>query len=175
MDLIARLDDALPAWQQTIQAFTEPMAAITEIAHQTTAKIQSGDHEGKGFGHRVVVAREMATEMEHPSARMEDLGEQYAAQLLDIDPGVRALIALASEPGRSEEDQQSAQEMFQSIKGLVDVSRQSAGSIQEFADSLRGPACTVQGSASGPAENSIRPAQRVGWASNFGRVESPHR
>jgi hypothetical protein len=84
----------MPGWQQTIEAFPEPMHEISDITKSATEKLHRGDREGKGFAYRVGVAREMAAEMDDSATQMKDLGEKYAAQLLEIDHGVRALMAL---------------------------------------------------------------------------------
>jgi hypothetical protein len=82
----------------------------------------------------------MAAEMDDSATQMKDLGEKYAAQLLEIDPGVRALIALGGESGRSEEDKQAVCLMSSSIKQLVENSRENTVAIKEFAESVKGPA-----------------------------------
>jgi hypothetical protein len=139
-DLIAQLEEAMPQWNDTIHAFPAQMMEITAITERATERLHQGDAQGKGFAFRVLVARDMAAEMADSAKEMERLGEDYASQLLAMDPGVRALISAAGEPDRTDEDKVAACEMFESLKELVSVSRENSRSVKGFADSLKGPA-----------------------------------
>ena len=59
---------------------------------------------GKGFAHRLLVARRLARELTEPTARISSFGQQFAAQLHDVDEGFRAII----ERGAAEVEQQPA-------------------------------------------------------------------
>ncbi|MEV0794909.1 toll/interleukin-1 receptor domain-containing protein [Kribbella sp. NPDC050459] len=139
-DLIAQLEEAIPKWLETIESLPLVTQEITEIIQRATDKLNAGNEEGKGFAYRVLVAREIAAEIAEPAERLKNLGERYAAQLLEMDPGVRAFISVSGEPERTEEERQSALEAFDSIVELVATSQDTRDSISGFADSVRGPA-----------------------------------
>ncbi|WP_433167168.1 TIR domain-containing protein [Kribbella sp. CA-247076] len=139
-DLIAQLEEAIPKWLETIESLPLVTQEITEIIQRATEKLNAGNEEGKGFAYRVLVAREIAAEIAEPAERLKNLGERYAAQLLEMDPGVRAFISVSGEPERTEEERQSALEAFDSIVELVATSQDTRDSISGFADSVRGPA-----------------------------------
>lgn len=139
-DLLARFEIALPSWQASIEGFSPLTLSIAESLRVATEKLKVGKSEGKTFGHKILVARDLAHEIDEPATRMRETGEAYAAHLLDIDPGVRALIDAAGQPNQGDDDRKAACAMFKNIRTLIDVSRTNAISIEGFVENMKGPA-----------------------------------
>jgi hypothetical protein len=136
-DLIADLEEAMPKWLATIEGFPAILQPIQELTTNATQRFHSEGQDG--FARRVLIAREFAQELDEPADALLLQGEQYASLLLDLDPGVRAMIALADEQ-TSEDDIQTACGMFESLRELISTSEQNEVSLREFIHSLRGPA-----------------------------------
>lgn len=136
VDLIAQLEVEAPKWSETIESFSPVMEEISAHTRAATDKIAKGDNEGKGFAYRVVVSRELSTNLREPADELVRLGEQYASQLVDVDPGVRALLRMAIDAEPTGEDLVAACDLFRSIRDLVHVSRESMESVREFVASM---------------------------------------
>lgn len=140
IDLIARFEEDLPLWQQTIEEFPGIMEEISTSVQAATEKVRRGDEEGRPFAYRIVVARELASQLSDPARRMVELSERYVSQLVAVDPGVRALIRAASEGNRSPEELDAACELFRAVRVLVSESLNAASSLKDLADTLAGNA-----------------------------------
>lgn len=136
-DLIADMEPVLPKWTETIEGFAPILEQIQTITMGATDKFQNEGQDS--FAKRVLVARQFAADLSEPAEELLGQGEQYARLLISIDPGVRAIIALAGDQS-DPEDIQSACEMFESLRGLVRVSQENEVALKEFIASLRQPA-----------------------------------
>lgn len=136
IDAIAQFEEALPQWQATIEAFPVAMGEISAASVAATERMERGDAEGKGFAYKVVVARELAEELEPPANRMLELGETYARQVVEIDPGVRAFIARSTEPDLDGNDAKTLATLVQSIRDLVTKSREAGTAFRTFQRTL---------------------------------------
>ena len=136
-DLIAEMEPVLPKWTESIGGFTPIMERIMEITQDATARFETEGQES--FVKKVLIAREYASRVEEPAEDLLRQGEQYASLLLSIDPGVRAVIAVA---GAQEDpaEVEAACGLFESLRGLIEVSKQNEVSLNGFIAGLRQPA-----------------------------------
>lgn len=139
IDLIAEMEGNLPLWAETVQAFPEPMNDVGSIATKWTEQLKSSGSEGKGFAHRVILFREMASELDVPASEILQLGEDYASQLVGLDRGMRALIALASSSDE-EDGLEVARTLFENVLRMVGASRSQVGSLEGLSKSMAAPA-----------------------------------
>jgi hypothetical protein len=137
LDLMARAEEAMPQWSETMQEITREIENISTLAQATTAEMAQGDKQGKGFAARLTAARRMAKELDGPAQRIDNLGEQFARQLYEIDQGVRLLIERL--PGEVEEDpegRESACEFFQSVRLMADSAEEGLGALKGMVDAM---------------------------------------
>lgn len=139
LDLIAEMEANLPLWGETIKAFPEPMQQIGALTQEAAQRMDDGNKAGKGFAHKVLVARQLAEELKEPASELLELGEKYATQLVDVDPGVRALISLAGS-STSPEDREGARSAFEALLSMVESSRQNVAALSGLSESMRLPA-----------------------------------
>lgn len=139
MDLVAAVELKLPHWNESITRLPKPTQVIGELVGKAGEKMKAGDAEGKTLGYRILVARDLSEELKEPTSELQQIGEDYVATLMDIDPGVRAVIALAEEQV-DESQKEAACEMFQSLLQMVSASRLANVGVQELIDSLQSPA-----------------------------------
>jgi hypothetical protein len=133
IDLLAEFENLSPIWIETINQFPAVMAEVGSLTEAATERLAQGDREGKGFAFRVLVAHDLAAQLQEPAAQLEALSTDYASQLIDIDPGVQALIRLALEADETNPDhQQAARELSASILDLVEKSRATSVALTEF-------------------------------------------
>lgn len=137
IDLIADLEPRLPIWSETIDGFAPLIEAVGEVAERHSARFGSEGQDS--FARRILIAREFAAELMGPAEAILSQGERYAGELLDIDPGVRAMIALAGEQ-EDAEDRAAAIEMCESIRTMVNAGQEGVAALTELIDSMRAPA-----------------------------------
>ncbi len=140
IDHMVQVQEVMPRWQANLEAFPEPMTEIGVIAREAGTKMQEGDAQGKTFGYRVLVARETAEKMDAPASQLQRTGEEYASNLLAIDPGTRAAISLANMPQFQESETDPAREMFRSLLKMIATSRRVGATIEELIGNLAMPA-----------------------------------
>lgn len=139
IDLVASVEDIMPQWNESISNLPEPTARIGDLVREAAEKVREGDAQGKTIGYRILVARDLAEDLKEPTDRLQEIGEHYVSALMQIDPGVRAVIALADE--QVDPDQKAAAcNMFRSLLGMVAVSRDTYVSVQALIDSIQAPA-----------------------------------
>jgi hypothetical protein len=137
LDLMARAEEAMPKWSETMQEIVQEIDNISTLAEATTAEMAQGDKQGKGFAARLTAARRLAKELEGPAQRIENLGEQFARQLYEVDQGVRVIIERA--PGEVEEDPDSkkdACEFFRTVRVMAASSEEGLGALKGMVDAM---------------------------------------
>jgi hypothetical protein len=126
LDRIAALEEAMPRWNETIQAIGREVQEIGEIMRRSTVDANSEATASKGFAARLMIARRVASELDGPVARIEDLARSWVADLDEIDAGIRALVEQAE--SAYEEAPDVTVGFLESIKGLSLSSNQGLGS-----------------------------------------------
>jgi len=137
LDLMARAEEAMPQWSETMQEIVQEIDNISTLAQATTAEMAQGDKQGKGFAARLTAARRLAKELQEPAMRIDNLGEQFARQLYEVDRGVRVIIERA--PGEVEEDpdsKEAACEFFQSVRLMANSSEEGLGALKGMVDAI---------------------------------------
>lgn len=136
LEVLAAGEEALPKWNATIGSLSTQIEAIGQATERSTAEIEAEDQSGKAtFASRLAAANRLATRLEEPAASITQLGEDYAEQLITIDPAIQMLIRLAreNEELRSDEDAQTA---FKQIREMAQSSRTAMGQVVELGDAM---------------------------------------
>lgn len=139
MDLVAEVEEKLPQWNASITRLPKPTEVIGQLVAEAGEKIRTGDAQGKTLGYRILVARDLSEKLKEPTTELQQIGDEYVTTLMEIDPGVRAVIALAEEQV-DEEQKRAACEMFRNLLKMVDSSRTANVAVQGLIDSLQTPA-----------------------------------
>lgn len=140
IEIMAEMEEALPAWHETVQQFAGIIASIGEESNWAASEIAASDTRGGGFAGRMRVADELATRLADPVEKVDALGSKYWAELAAIDPGVIGIIRRASEEDISVEDEEAARTFFKEIKELAGVTTTTTAQLQEFSNSVGGAA-----------------------------------
>jgi hypothetical protein len=136
MDLLAAGEETLPKWQSTIERFAEVLNQLSDVAREATRGIEKSDARGAGFAGRLMLIRQFAQMLEEPANSILQLGNDYAAYLVEIDPAILTLIRLAEQdPAEAQSD--GARELFESIRTLAGAASQNAAALAEFTGSLK--------------------------------------
>ncbi|MFD7900398.1 TIR domain-containing protein [Streptomyces sp. NPDC059743] len=136
IEIMAEMEEALPAWMDTVQKFAGIIALIGEETKWATGEMATSDSRGGGFAGRMRVTEELATRLVDPVEKVDALGSKYWAELAAIDPGVIGIIRQVAKDDLSAEDKQTARDFFKEIKELAAVTRETTGHLQEFSDNV---------------------------------------
>lgn len=136
VDKLADMEAALPLWTKTMEQFTPIMERIDEIMKEAVRRAERADAAGKGFAGRVAAAQYIGTNIAEPAEEFYELASRYGSELMAIDAGVLTFVRMVQEGSISNEEQDAAAEAFNTVRELVETSRTTAMSIDEFVATL---------------------------------------
>ena len=139
VELVAELPGRASAWTETLNDFR---GANEEFNSRLTAGSADLDVANLGknpFAAKIVVLRRVAEELEKPSRRMEEVGEEYMQALLELDPSFRALAEIAhAQKNPSEHDREALEQAQASVRSMVEAGREATSSVRSAIKSGRG-------------------------------------
>lgn len=133
LDRIGRAEEAFPRWLQTIQGIQRVIELVGQLAVEAATDIHRGDAQGGGFGARLIVARRLARQLAEPAEQVWSLGNDFAAQLHDVDEGFRAIIEhVPGEVRLSPSAKPAVCRFFAEVRRLTQSAGQALDAIQQF-------------------------------------------
>lgn len=133
VDRIAALEESMPRWGETLQDISEAIQVIGDQMRRSTEKIKDAP-KGKEFAARLVIARELAAELDEPVTKIEALSRSWLTDLDAIDSGVRVLV---EQLGISKDvEPENAREFLRSLLTLSGAANQGLGSGVVMAETL---------------------------------------
>lgn len=137
IDQLASAEEAMPNWTETLTAIGHQIETIGKVMQDATTDVQRGDRHGKGFSHRLLIARRLAEQLRDPTDKVSNFGNQFASQLHDVDSGIRAIIANApAEVRQHPEAKTQICEFFKVVRKLSQSAYEGLTSTQEMSDSI---------------------------------------
>lgn len=137
LDQLATAEETLPQWQTTLGAIAQEINSIGQIMEEGSADIERANAQGKGFAARLTIARKVSQNLREPSENIYSLGNEFASQLHQIDPGFRAIIEQA--PNEVRDDPEAlvgACYFFQMIRELSAAAHDALQSTQVMIDAI---------------------------------------
>lgn len=136
LETMAAMEAAFPRWTSVVDEFTSVMGVIGTETGLAAEQIQRSDAQGGGFAGRLHASHQLAERITEPVDRFYELGNQYSAELVTVDPGILALIREAPRQAATGEDLGTIQEFFSNVKSAVTASRANLPALRGFADSV---------------------------------------
>ena len=133
LEVLAAGEQALPKWAETIAEFSKELENINEATVKTTSEFESENETGGSFASRLATANRLAKRLEPSAARLTSLGQEYAEQLITIDPAIQTLIRLAREEEEFRRDT-DAISTFKQIRDLAESSGEATGQLADLAN-----------------------------------------
>lgn len=130
LEVWAVTERAWPELNNTMEALNLEIRRVGDIARGWTPKLNRAAE--RGVGPTLLVAGELAKRLDGPAAQMDGLSKQFAAQLLDVDAGVLALIRVAE----GNEQPEDHAEFFGSVHGMKRAADEGFSALAELADTL---------------------------------------
>ncbi len=137
IDRLAKAEEAMPIWSQTITAIGREIEAIGKVMQDATADVHRGDKYSKGFSHRLLIARRLAEQLRDPTDKISSFGNQFVSQLHDVDSGIRVMIARAPEEVLQDpEARMQICEFFEAVRKLSQSAHEGLMSTQTMSDAI---------------------------------------
>ena len=108
----------MPEFIKVMEGMTEVMNEVNQLVTETSEKISASDARRGGAAGRVAAAASLASQLEAPIARYEELALDYERKFVAVDGGTSVLIG-AIEKGEVSLDDPNAQQFLTSLDGLV--------------------------------------------------------
>ena len=137
LDRLAAAEEALPRWQETLQAIGEEIQAIGQLMQEATSDMERGEVQGKGFAARLAVARRTAKSLAEPVDRIWSFGKAFASQLHEVDQGFRTIIQrVPAELAESPDSKDDVCGFFEVVRNLATAAQDGLGAVQGMIDAI---------------------------------------
>ncbi|MBV7701009.1 toll/interleukin-1 receptor domain-containing protein [Streptomyces sp. TRM70350] len=136
LELMADAESALPGWAQVMEDFNVTVREVGERVTRANEESARSDARGGGFAGRLRIMNELSKDLKDPVDRMSQLGNDYSATIVTIDPGVLGLIRMVEEEGVTAENAEQVGNFFTVIRTAGAQNRFMVESVQEFANTL---------------------------------------
>ncbi|WP_137843107.1 toll/interleukin-1 receptor domain-containing protein [Microbacterium sp. 2FI] len=136
LDLVADAQPAMEAWRQTLGQIAPAAERFNAKFQAATALMNTANKKPDAFARKIVIARELARDVEPELQEIEELSSQYVAGLLRIDPTVHAIFEL-SKLSTDENAEDVVATLSTSFSELVEQARQASDSMNRAADAAR--------------------------------------
>lgn len=137
IDHLAMAEEAMPSWTATLTEIGRQIETIGRVMQAASADVRQGDKTGKGFSHRLLIARRLAEQLREPTDIISGFGNQFASQLHDVDNGIRIIIARSSEEVRQNpKAKRQICDFFEAVRTLSEAARAGLTSAKEMSDSI---------------------------------------
>ncbi|MEU5981021.1 toll/interleukin-1 receptor domain-containing protein [Streptomyces sp. NPDC047434] len=134
LELMAEAEAALPRWGTVMAAFASTIKEIGEMTRSAASEMERSDARGGGFAGRLRLTRQLAEAMRGPVDHLGELGLQYSAELITIDPAILGIIRQVESEGSTESD--SVRDFFVTIRDFAKQGRVNSVSFREFMESV---------------------------------------
>lgn len=136
VDSIAAAEELTPQWAQTISEINEEIVRIGEYTNESALILTAQNKRNASMSARIPVFRQLAKRLSDPANRIEDLSAQFTIQLKEIDPGIRAMIELATNTAADDPDRRAkAYTLYASIEEIASSSNVGFSSLEKMLSS----------------------------------------
>ncbi|MFC9852902.1 toll/interleukin-1 receptor domain-containing protein [Streptomyces prasinus] len=140
LELMADAEAALPSWANSMEQFGATVREMGERVKLANEEMSASDARGGGFAGRLRITQSLAEDLKKPVDKLGQLGYQYSADLLAIDPGILGIIRLVETEGVPGGNEAQVVEFFNTIRTTAGQIRGMVSSVREFSGSLDGAA-----------------------------------
>jgi len=138
IDQLAKLEETMPEWFETISKLSEEMGKVGKIVQEETNKVNTTSaNSADTFSKRLSIMRRLAKRLIEPSENIWNLSNKVAIQINTVDVGLKILIENGyDEIKRDPTIKEKYFEYLRSMKTLVVAAKESFVSIDGMIKSL---------------------------------------
>ncbi|MDD9376938.1 toll/interleukin-1 receptor domain-containing protein [Streptomyces sp. ZAF1911] len=134
LELMSDAEAALPRWGSVMTEFASTITEIGELTRAASDEMSQSDARGGGFAGRLRLTHQLAQALQQPVDRLGELGLQYSAELVTIDPAILGIIRQVESEGTA--GSAETQEFFVTIKDFAEKGRGNSEAFQGFIESV---------------------------------------
>lgn len=136
LDLIAEGEQAMPELAKIASELAPEIEKIGEITKEAADEMNKSNAKGLGASQGLKITAKMANKLVEPAKKILELGQQYAAALVKVDPAISAMIGLIEADPKSALEQDGTRDYIKTIRSMVESGRQGTVALQELSTSL---------------------------------------
>ncbi|WP_328438543.1 TIR domain-containing protein [Streptomyces sp. NBC_00444] len=137
LDSLAEMEVALPEWGETVQEFGKVLESLNTKTQESATLLHQSDARGGGFAGRLRVTNALAAELSEPVEKLTELGSRYSSELSRIDPGIITMIRMIGEGEVTQEEEESAREIFGQLTGVIVAARQAVANLEGLSEGAK--------------------------------------
>ena len=92
LDVVGALADAVPRWSDVSDVLASAMTRIDVLTEKLTLEMANTSFEASKATEQIAILRTYADEIMKPARDVLTLGDAFAAEVIQLDPGVLALL-----------------------------------------------------------------------------------
>ncbi|KQO59767.1 toll/interleukin-1 receptor domain-containing protein [Curtobacterium sp. Leaf261] len=136
LELVAEFPERTEAWTVAMKRFQDAAEEFNAILQAGTAELNG--RPASNFAAKLVVLRRVAAELESPTQRIVDAGDEYMRTLLGIDPAFRALAEIGNaQTTVTPEDRTALAQAQDSVRGMVQAGEEATEQVRSAINSGR--------------------------------------
>jgi hypothetical protein len=124
LELVAEAEEAFPRFNGVLEELTREITAMGGKSDLWGPRVEKVS--GRGAAALLFAFRGFAEDIDPHSKRVEELGRQYVAELVTIDPAILSLLRLAETGGWDEDD------ILTLIEGIHELHKTSTSSLESL-------------------------------------------
>lgn len=149
IDNLAAMEAETGRQTELLQALSEDMKSIGNLAKKSTAEMEQSNATGSGFATKLAIIKKMATELDPLSDSLKSKCIQFTSSMATMSKGMNAYLDIAEEnPGsRSAEFEHAVREMSRNAGIAFDSCRSFSGtldSVGKMSREFRKPFSEIQ-------------------------------
>jgi hypothetical protein len=133
LELMSDFQPAADAWTTSLKTLAPAVAEFGSLFSESSVKMTEANKQPNSFAAKIVLARQLARDVADPLETIEEMSKEYSTQLIRIDPIIRSVLEVAGQ----QEDVGVGEAAVQSIRSLIDSSRDAMPSISGAADAAK--------------------------------------
>lgn len=160
LERLAEMEARLPRLGELVTSLGDEIRELGPLMETAAREIERADQRGAGFGGRLTAVQRLAATLKEPAARIRTIGQSYANELVETDPGVLTLFDLLeneidqTEGGLDPQSRTLLEEFAAAVEGAQTEAETGIASLREtlhqvdevakFSRSLRAPLSEIQ-------------------------------
>lgn len=137
LDTIGTAEETMPKLVMTIEEIAAEITDIGVKMQEANAEIKEREKQTKGVAPRLIVARKLSRLLAEPAERVWSLGNDFASQQHEVDPGIRALIERSTDEIRKNPDsKQVVCGFFKAIRKMSSEAHTALDTVQGMIDAI---------------------------------------
>jgi hypothetical protein len=134
LEQMAESEAAVPELEGILDQLSTAVTRVGELLTLATEEMERSDQHGEGMKGRLRVTQRLAKSLEEPAELIEQAGRNFAAALVQADPGILTMIELVGDPDQDESPED--RETF--LRSILEVRESAAPGLKELRVFLAG-------------------------------------